>query len=527
MATAIAVIVPFFFLGNPSGHDFEFHVLSWVEVVAQWKQGIWFPRWAVWAHWTYGEARFLFYPPASWKLGALLGSLLPWKMVPGAFVWCALSASGCAMFLLGRTWLVREDAIFAAALYTANPYYFVVVYWRSALAELLAGCLLPLLVLWVLRAERESSRVVVPLGLIVAAAWLINVPTAVMVTYSLTLLFMIVAAEQRRPRLLWYGAAAVLVGVALASFYLIPAAYEQSWVRVGDALSAGFRPQDNFFFAHTGDGDHDRFNLLVSIVGMAELTAFALALYFLKRWREQPRVVCLTISIWTGASALLLFPFSQWLWRLPELRFVQFPWRWLLCLNVGFALLVTVAFRRWVSRFVLCLAMLCVVFAVWHRIQAPWWDTAADIQELHDFIEDGTGYEGTDEYVPTGADPGKINKRAPKVAVAGRGTANIRILKWDPEAKRFTAEVARPERLRLRLFNYPAWRVEVNGLPISAKSQPTTGEIVVPVETGISEVRVKFVRTKDRLLGAWISIGALGCVAAWFISEKRKLRHPI
>ena len=43
-----------------------------------------------------------------------------------------------------------------------------------------------------------------------------------------------------------------------------------------------------------------------------------------------------------------------------------------------------------------------------HHVQQPWWDTGADIEEMHDAITDGTGYEGTDEYVPAGVDPYEI-----------------------------------------------------------------------------------------------------------------------
>ena len=61
------------------------------------------------------------------------------------------------------------------------------------LAELLAGCLLPLLLLVILRADQDDRRVIVPLSVLVAAAWLTNAPSAVMVNYSLALMIVITA----------------------------------------------------------------------------------------------------------------------------------------------------------------------------------------------------------------------------------------------------------------------------------------------------------------------------------------------
>ena len=134
----LLAITPFFWWGSPSGHDFEFHMFSWMEVLGQWKHGIVYPRWAALAHWGYGEARFLFYPPASWTLGAVLGAVLPWKMVPGAYCWIVLTLAGAAMYRLAREWLAAPDALFAAVFYALNPYHLLIVYWRSAYAELLA-----------------------------------------------------------------------------------------------------------------------------------------------------------------------------------------------------------------------------------------------------------------------------------------------------------------------------------------------------------------------------------------------------
>ena len=85
MVTALALFVPLLFFGIPSGHDFEFHMNSWMEVLSQWRLGILYPRWAALAHFGYGEARFIFYPPISWMLGAALGSFLPWWIVPAVY----------------------------------------------------------------------------------------------------------------------------------------------------------------------------------------------------------------------------------------------------------------------------------------------------------------------------------------------------------------------------------------------------------------------------------------------------------
>src|SRR2546430_8951205 len=80
VATALAVVVPWLFLGIPSGHDFEFHVNSWMEGLGQWKQGIVYPRWAALAHFGYGEAPFILYPLISTLLAPPLGALLAWTL---------------------------------------------------------------------------------------------------------------------------------------------------------------------------------------------------------------------------------------------------------------------------------------------------------------------------------------------------------------------------------------------------------------------------------------------------------------
>jgi 6-pyruvoyl-tetrahydropterin synthase related domain len=521
-AAAFAVEVPFFFRGTPSGHDVEFHLYSWLEVLSQWKHGVICPRWAALAHYAYGEPRFLFYPPASWTLGAALSAIFPWPLVASIYIWLALVAAGVSMFLLARQWIDCRDATFAAVLYAINPYHLVVIYWRSAFAELLASSLLPLLLLLLLRSDEKGRRMTVFLALLLASAWLINPPAAVMIHYSLLLLAVVIAWQRRSPRVLLAGTFAVLLGAALAAFYLLPAVYEQKWVNIAAAVAAGSRPVDNFLFIHTPDPDHDTFNLIVSWIAVAEITLTIGAAWAARSWRIRNRTLWYSLVAWAAFCSLLMLPVTRLVWTiLPKLQFMQFPWRWLLCLGIPFTFLIVLGLRRLTARVAIYLAMLCVLIFVGNHFQPPWWDNAAELRKMQDNTTTGAGYEGSDEYAPVDADPSAVDKGARRVTVEGPAHAAIHVFEWDPEFKLFTAEMSARDNVVLHLFNYPAWQVEVNGRQVQAATRDDTGQMLVPVGAGANRVQITFIRTWDRTAGAWISLLAISVVVALIRMSKR------
>lgn len=520
-AAVFAVEIPFFFLGTPSGHDVEFHLYSWLEVLSQWKHGIMYPRWAAFAHFAYGEPRFVFYPPASWTLGALISSVCPWTIASAVYIWIALVLAGSSMFLLARRWFNRREAIFAAVFFAVNPYHLVIVYWRSAFAEMLASCLVPLLLLLVLRAAEDDRGAIAPLGLLLAASWLTNAPAAVMIHYSLALLMVFFGWRRRSLRPLWIAAASVVLGISVAAFYLLPAIYEQRWIEIANAVSAGSRPADNFLFIHTTDPDHDAFNRIISWVALLEMILVACAAGA-STWRKEHRHLWTALLAWAVACSAMMFPLSLLLWKiLPKMQFMQFPWRWLLCLSMIFTLFLTDGARRWWLRGAVCVLSIAVIAVAWHRVQPPWWDTTADLREMQDNMDTGAGYEGTDEYTPLGADPTSIDKDARKVTVAGAARADIHVLRWDADLKSFTAQMSGADELALRLFFYPAWHAEVNGRPVEPIARAGTGQMLLPVSAGMNRVEIRFTRTWDRTVGAWISLLAFIGILAWKFRSRR------
>jgi hypothetical protein len=547
----LLAIAPFFRWGSPSGHDFEFHMFSWMEVLSQWRADILYPRWAALAHWGYGEARFLFYPPASWTLGAALGSILPWKMVPGVYCWIALALAGAAMYKLAREWLPATDALFAALFYALNPYHLLIVYWRSAYAELLAAALLPLLLLCLVRVTLGSPesglRWTMWLSLTFAAAWLTNLPAAIMIYYSAAglvclqaLLLTAGTATRERPperslttqvgRSLVRTGLAMSLGAGLAAFYLIPVVYEQKWVNLSEVLSPGVRPQDNFLFTTTTDPDHNQFNRLVSTIALAEIGALAVAIWSSRRSRQNrdavgaisDRRTWMLLSVWGTACAVLLLSVSNVFWQhLPKFRYVQLPFRWLLCMNAALAILIAMTSKRWTVRLLFCASLLAVVMIAGYRILPPWWETAADVREMSEAIHDNSGYEGTDEYVPAGDDAYELNKSLHRVSDETGRMVPGKILVWSQIEKHFTVHAAAPQDITVRLFNYPAWEVVVNGKPTATRKTEVTGLMVIPVSAGENNIEIHFRRTIDRLVGSIASlIGLVLQIVAWIKTRK-------
>ena len=542
--------------GVSCGDDFDFHLLSWMEAQRSWTQGILYPHWVQTANWGAGEPRFVFYPPLSWITGALFGFALPWNWVAAVFIFLALTAAGLATRALARQFLPAPNATLAGILATATPYAFFVADRRSALSELAAAAWIPLLLLYAWREPSANAKnrlipnpySLIPVSLVVAAVWLTNAPSGVMASYLLAFAALSAAILQRKWQPILRAAFAAPLGLGLAAFYLVPAAWEQRWIDVRQALDIGMRIQDSWLFAHHADPSlalHDHVlaiasTLVIFTVALA-IASFAIAL---RRRQLSPttRHYWLSLAILVPILFLLQLPFTAPVWStLPKLQFLQFPWRWLTVLGTPYAIFLAAASplgtrraRIW-SSIAWATVLLGLAVASTQMFFQYCDDEDRVSAQISDFQTD-SGVDGTDEYAALGADNtlvatglpdacqvsdptqelGEPDKDSGDIPVwypeQGSCDATYNARLWNTEEKRFQIDSDDDGFLILRLRRYPAWTITVNGSPIASQGTREDGLIEIPIAAGSSEIEIHWTTTPDVLWGRSISLISLAAL---------------
>jgi hypothetical protein len=612
---AFLAIVPLLINGCSCGHDFDFHILSWLEAARQFTHGNLHPHWAYTPAWNAGEPRFVFYPPLSWTIGAILGLLFPWTWTPILYTWLSLTACGLAFYYLARDFTTPTAALLAATLYTVNPYMLFTAYERTAYAELLAAAFIPLLLHAILRNKVTIPRIAIPIALL----WLTNAPAAVMSCYALALLALIRIATNSPNQLppatsnernttssgapyldseMWDNRAearsvlhsqnhkspgapsfatrrvgkntlhlalnttlGTTLGLGLAAFYILPAAYERRYVQIAMAIIPNMRIQDNFLFHHTGDALHDQVLHTASLIAVILLAFTSLVLIVLTGQKrkassrpdlervqrvegevERPShfvngdtasnigALFAPITALTLIITLLLTPVTNFIWtHAPELAFLQFPWRLLAILAAVLTLAIALALtplklkptHTTILTLLIAAALTYPAYATFHQTC----DREDTVQSRVALFHSNQGTDPTDEYTPITADNDSLAHTDPPYWLAPNpedtATAMAPIYQCSencpsksiaspgPAPTHFSVNPAAPANLILNLRDYPAWRITLNGTLITTHLDRDDGLIALPIPSGPSTIDITYAQTVDQTVADIIAMVSL------------------
>jgi hypothetical protein len=141
-----------------------------------------------------------------------------------------------------------------------------------------------------------------------------------------------------------------------------------------------------------------------------------------------------------------------------------------------------------------------------------------------------TGFEGSDEYTPLGAENSEIQQGLPAVRLLKTPDAeeasdagnpvwtrddsqeipgNVAIDRWDAERMTASISATTPSYAVLRLMDYPAWNVTLNDAEVQSRPHRSDGLMVIPVVAGANRIDVRWRTTRDRWAGYGVSLVAL------------------
>jgi len=192
-------------------------------------------------------------------------------------------------------------------------------------------------------------------------------------------------------------------------------------VNIGQALSSGLLPSENFLFTQIADVEHTWFNWISSLCALTlilltALTAFRFAAVSPAARRFQTGAKALwgsALLVLGSVATVMMLRLTAPLWNLlPKMRFVQFPWRWMSIVAVVCSCFLGRCDRNGAAAGSGLFLVAILLFPLGYFLtQNTWWDPDEMSTQLA-AIKTSTGYEGVDEYDPLGDDHLDLPKRA-------------------------------------------------------------------------------------------------------------------
>ncbi len=524
IAVSLILALPIIRFGLPFGHDAVEH-LSWYHgFSAQLWSGEAYPRWLLEMNSGLGSPDLFVYGPLPYYAAAafrVFSSGLGWETRElGLSIWLALCLSGIAAYL----WLAavvggRLAPTIAAVIYMLAPYHLKTdLYTRSALAEFWAFAWMPLILYFTTRLMKGHGTSAIA-GLSVSYGCLLATHLFTALLFSpIALIYALFLAPGFTGR---YTVAikvtlGLLLGAALSGIYLLPALAWQKYISPYKLIES--RPElyrFDQFFLFSSRISSDPF--LRTVSWLTAWTALVAAGAFAVACQVKGQKLRREVTFWAIVAAIgviMMLPLSSFIWqRIPQLRAIQFPWRFNTILVLSLAVLVGLAvdsLRKQRNRLKVGIAV-CTLFLILGWI-VP---TRRSMASQRSWVRKGEPY--SQDYLITAwaqwTSPSLLTPLGVKeIAHEGGDTKllsdnnSAKLIKWTARSIEFQAVSDSDTWVTIKQFYCPGWvAMLASGQVLALKPHSPDGLMSVRVPVGNNDVRLILPRGKAEILGAEIS----------------------
>lgn len=509
-------------------HDFT-HVARLVELDNAVKDGHIPPRWSRNLGWGYGMPLFHFYAPMPYYLAEFF-HLIGFNFVNSIKIIFGLTffISFFGMFLLARKFWGSLAGFLSGIAFVYSPYRAVDFYIRGALGELFAIALIPW-VLWGLtevidkKGKRKIGLAGLSLGLFFLSHTVLNLMA--LPFFILFAFFYWLINRSKRKVLIKVGISFVL-GIGLASFFLIPAFFEKKFTSV-DKLISGYSHYSHHFlyfrqflqerwgYGSSIDGPNDSISFSLGKVHLFLVLAtwvFVFLKIIFEQKVEKKIYMIAFFTFLTGGLAWLSTYHSKKIWdKISMMAYIQFPWR------LNSFIIVLIAFLAgggayYLKRFNKKLGFIFIFGAILFLLKTnllyfkPEKYSNPDDYYYTDKERIQKSMSGIiPDYIPIWVEKGTKEIAASDYEVIA-GNPKIEVISSKTHKVVFKVFSDKPSEIQLNKFYFPGWQAFVNKEKTDLTYKENNGIIKTTLPKGSYYFTLKFSRTKIRLLAEIISI---------------------
>lgn len=501
-------------------------------------------RWAPDLGAGYGQPLYNFYSVFPYYLGIIFRlfgiSLID---ITKILFFLALILAAIFMYILTKEFFGRFAGAVAASFYALAPYHAVEIYVRGALTEAWAVAFFPL-VFWAIYKLIREEKFPFFLVSIASLAFLFlshNIMTLVFTPLAFVWGIYWVVQDQRWGRSLLLGAVFVWA-VALAAFFLLPAFFEKSLVKIETLTSDYYNFRHHYaavrqlFFdrswgygpSRTSAEDDLSFQIGWPHWWLVIISGGVFLYHFFRKKRKRLGSIVFFLAFF-GLAIFMTHAKSVFLWEsIPSLAFVQFPWRFLAVAMFASSFLAgaTVGFfkkgrKQVVSGLALIGLLILLNWGYFHPER--YFPQMTDNKKLSGAEWRSQSMATLLDYMPKGVKdfPEELAPESPWVV---EGEARIAEFRERSDFWRFTVEAVSNQQstVEVPVFDFPHWEVLIDQTVVAHAVNLETGVIQVQVPPGSHTVVGWFRNTPLRRLANFISLFSFACLILAIVWTEQK-----
>ncbi len=508
-------------------------------------------RWVPDLGWGNGFPLFNYYSAFPYYIGAIFSYFVGYIIAAKILFFIPLVLGIYPIYLLAKEIFGEKIAFVSAVLYMFAPYRALDLYVRGAISEAFGMSIAPLILFLILKLIKTGKYRYV-LGISISVGAFLSSHNIMTLFFSWVIAFWVLGSLWiYRFKNLWPIVISLLVGFLISAFFLVPAFLEKNLVNTDSLISADLNFRANFvsinqmFFDRTwgfgasvpGDADTISFQIGWPLWWMVILSiilipgSLIVTKIFHKSYLKTEFLNKNSLFFWFFfvvvfvVSIFMMHAKSSIVWEaLPLLQFAQFPWRFLsLTILAGSVLGVfwlVLGSQRFQNIVIVIIVLLTIILNFSFFKPNKFYPDLTDSQKLSGDLWEEQRQASLLDYLPQKS----LQPREPAQTepIIRNGKSEIINYKNYTNHFSFNLKVKETSQVEVPIFNFPLWRVYVNGKPVTIDDNNYLARISFVLPPGNYEIKGVLKNTLVRNVSNYLTVSGFILLIVIFIYGKNR-----